>query len=195
MVLYLFGTGTLMRSWAMLSSPSNPADRACRSNSAKLGVALREVGQDEMPYTRVPGDGGGLSGRQMAVVGGEADVLVEERRLDDEHVGALGEGVHAVAEPGVHDEGEALPAPDLADLVEGHAVQGALALDPAHVGALDVVRGEPLGQDAAPVGLGEPVTVRLDGVGEPVRVQGVRVGDCERPVGGDRGWASSTVSR
>ena len=111
----------------------------------------------------------------MTVVDGESLVLVEEGRLDDEHVAALGERVHAVAQPGVHDEREPLSAPLSLTLVEADAAERALALDPSDVRALDAVRGEPLGQHAAAVGLDEAVAVRLDGVREPAGLQGVRV--------------------
>src|SRR5690606_25208172 len=95
-----------------------------------------------------------LTGRQVAVVGGEVLVLVEEGRLDDEQVAALGERVHPLAQPGVHDEGERLPTPWLADVLQPDAVEDAVPLEAADVRARDAVCGEPVREHAAPVGLG-----------------------------------------
>lgn len=86
-----------------------------------------------MPYARVPRHPARLTGRQVTVVDGELVIAVQERRLDDEEVAALGEGVHAFAQPRVHDEREPLSTPQLAHVVEGDPAEHALALDPPHV--------------------------------------------------------------
>ena len=76
----------------------------------RVGIALREVRQYQMPYVRIPGHPSRLTGSQVAVVDGQLRILVEEGRLDDEEIAAVGERVHPVAQPGVHDEREPLPA-------------------------------------------------------------------------------------
>ena len=49
------GTGTLSRSCATVSSPSNPAARAWAREVVRVRVPLGEVREHEMPYARLPG--------------------------------------------------------------------------------------------------------------------------------------------
>lgn len=92
----------------------------------------------------------------------------------------------AVAQPGVHDEGEPLAGASLAHLVEGDAVELAEPLDPPDVRPGDAVRRQSLRQHPAGVRLHEAVAVRLDGVREPPRLQDVRLRAVQLTVGGDR---------
>src|SRR5690349_19171665 len=58
----------------------------------RFGIPLAEMREHEMPYARVPRHPARLTGRQVTVVDGELVIAVQERRLDDEEVAALGQG-------------------------------------------------------------------------------------------------------
>src|SRR2546421_3397798 len=76
-----------------------------------VGVPLGEVGHPRVPDAGERGHARRLPRRQVAVLTGERFVLVEEGRLDDEEVAAGREVEDGVAQPGVHDEREALATP------------------------------------------------------------------------------------
>ena len=104
----------------------------------------------------------------MPVGVGEVGVLGQERRLADHQVRAVGERKRCLAEPGVHDEREPLPAPWLAHLGQPHPpaadVEPALPGEFADVRPADPERGEAYREHAAAVRLGQLVAEGRDAV-------------------------------
>jgi hypothetical protein len=109
-----------------------------------------------------------VRGREVAVLGGEVLLVREVGGLAHEQVCMLGEGEGAVAEPGVHHEGEALARPDLAHLFEADGAisdgVGALPDQSSDLGPADSEGLQPLGQHVPPWGLFEPVSEGLAAV-------------------------------
>ena len=141
----------------------------------RVGVALAEVREHEMPYARVPGHrappdrpSGGRGRRRVR--------SSSSRNVDS--MTSMSQPSASAYTPS-HSRVSMTNAnrcPRRTSLTSSrrHAAQRALPLDPSDVRPLDAVRGEPLGQHAAAVGLDEPVAVRLDGVGELAGLQRVR---------------------
>jgi hypothetical protein len=133
------------------------------------------VGQHEQPGAGLGGDPARLPGRQVPVVAGQPGVGVCEGGLADQHVRVCGQLERGVAEPGVHDEGETLPAPGLADLLERDSFcagdESALALQSADVGTGDAADGEFTGEHAPAVRLGQPVADGGHEVGQRAGLQ------------------------
>lgn len=71
-----------------------------------VGMALREVGQDQPPRSRVAGQLGGLAGGHVPVAVGEVLLAGEERRLAHEQVRVSSQLHRGRARPGVHDKSE-----------------------------------------------------------------------------------------
>ena len=63
--------------------------RACLVAQLAAGVARRDVGQGEQPHIGVPGGFRGLPGGAVERLGRPLELLVQERRLVDEHVGLM----------------------------------------------------------------------------------------------------------
>ncbi len=148
-----------------------------------------------MPYARVPRHPSPPGRPSVAVVDGELVIAVQERRLDDEEVAALGEGVHALTQPRVHDEREPL-CPRRTSLTSSSETPPSAPsrwIRPTS-GPL-IPCSARCGQHPPTVRLDQPVAEGLHGVGEPAGLQGVEGVVASTPSASTGASVSSTVSR
>ncbi len=121
-----------------------------------------------MPGARVPGEPGGLGGREMPVRLGQVPLGLQVGRLAHQQVDPVGQGQRTVAPAGVHHERDALTAPRRAHLLQVHdaAVHGHAALAPktADVRAAHTESRQPFGEQTHPVRLLDPPAERVDRV-------------------------------
>ncbi len=157
---------------------------------AGIVVALGKVGEHQPPHAALGCDVCGLTRGQMPVAGCQLGVSVEESGLDHQQVSILGQCECGVAQPGVHNEGEALPPPDLTDILQTYPLTGRahlagpLQLTDGRSG--DTKTGQQLGHHATAVGLDEAVAEGVNRMIELTRLQKTESPVCDRAVCGYR---------
>src|SRR3954452_23555773 len=153
-------------------------DRARLVADLAAGVAGRHVREGEQPDAGLGGDPGRLARRAVAGLEGALALLVRERRLVDEHVGAVRGDAHHLGRRGAPGEDDPPAGPRRADdLLGADAVDGLAALEAPEVGTeRDAERGRELvAQAPRPIVLEDRVAEGLRAVAHVERADLVAV--------------------